>query len=290
MGNTPHVEGVNSASPSPEVLEPHPFARAVRDKLEPLLRYSRTRRAIRRGELLFDFSPDRLRANDYLGPWSFNLAESAFAAAPIVVIMKFLTLIWPAPEVDLSSLTEAQRLTATYQLAIAGWLQPFLAPLILLLMAPMLGRATLHGRDSSPERRQRAKWAYLYFDGAFGIVPQFCFVLTVTLSIWLTQRQFWTSELGWAMGALGLYSWGHLLYVSASRVPKMLFALHGYSTKAVHFWTRRSTRPSNPAPWSKYSTAFVLGGGIVSWGTILAFSLAIYVIARFFAALRLATG
>ena len=266
VATPPSTHTANVARQSTSMaLEPNPFVRMMTQAMEPLRKYSATRRAIRRGESLYDSSPEDLVHSGYMGPWSFNLAETAFAAIPTTMFIAVLTFFWPhKPEIPEGTPELAGR-AAELQPAIGSWLQPLLIPLALMLIASLAAWGSLFRRDSTPDRRRRAKYAYLYYDGAYGIVPQFCFGLAITLIFWLEEREWWPAPVALGVGALTVYAWGHLVYLTCVLEPRKLFALHGYSPVPIHFWTPKRKRPPNPGPWTKYGLSVLMGGGCLAY-------------------------
>ena len=57
-------------------------------------------------------------------------------------------------------------------------------------------------------------------------------------------------------------------YISAKKIPKLLFALNGYSTRVKHFWNR--SRADDP-PWLQHRITMYLGGGAVAfiWAKVI---------------------
>lgn len=268
-------------------LEANPVVRMVTQAIEPFRKYSATRRAIRRGESLYDSSPEDLARSGYMGPWSFNLAETAFAAIPTTMFITVLTFFWPHKSEVPDGTPELARRAAELQPAIGTWLQPLLVPLALMLIASLAAWGSLFRIDSTPDRRRRAKYAYLYYDGAYGIVPQFCFGLGITLFAWLEEREWWPLPIALAVGALIVYAWGHLIYITCVLEPKKLFALHGYSPVPIHFWTPRRKRPPNPGPWTKYGLSVLIGGGCMVYVLAIIVGVAIVLLALLLATIQM---
>jgi hypothetical protein len=162
--------------------------------------------------------------------------------------------------------------------------------LALMLLASVAAVGSLHGKDAVIERRKRAKYAYLYFDGALGLVPQFVITLVIALTTWISVRDMWTPSLAWVIGGVAICGWIYTLYLKFNKEPCLLFAANGYSTVPVHFWTRRSRMPANVAPWSRYTLIVILFGGILAWLLVICFWVVSYGIAIGLAMLKLRVG
>lgn len=272
------ADKLGTADVADRLLEDNPLTKLVKEIVEPLLKYKRTRQAIRIGRPLYDSSREELTHDELMGPWTFSITKFALAAVPTVLVIKMLSLFWPfVPQVS-PTLSPLTRKAVELEPSVINALQPFMVPLVLMIMAAACARGSLHGSDSTKAKRRRAKYAYLYFDGSRGLLPQFTLGLVITLSTWLAQRDAWTVQLALFVGILSVYSWIHLIYIQCALEPKFLFKLNGYSEKAVHFWTPRKSQPTNAAPWTKYSLAVLFGAPILVWlamGAFLASSLAI---------------
>ncbi len=277
-----------SLEPSPlRVLEKNPILRKLREPWELLCKYFRTRRAVLSGASLYDVSEEELKARDLQGPWTFNLTQSTLAAAPTLLLLKVLNFWRPYTPPVPQGLSPLGRQTVEYFPSVLGFFSPFLVPLSLMLLASVVAFGSLHRKDATRERTSRAKYAYLYFDGALGLIPQFTITLVIALTTWVSVRGMWSPPIGWALGGLGLYGWGYTIYQKFHKEPLLLFTANGYSTVPVHFWTPHHKRPPNVAPWSRYTVAVMILGGILAWTLVIVFWMLSYGIAIALAAVKL---
>jgi hypothetical protein len=262
-----------SRAAAAEPLEPNPIVNAIAEAFSPIGKYFHTRRLLNAGKPLYEYTPAELNAAGAMGPWTFNLTESVLASLPTVLLMKVITLLWPVGPLEypgfflltgLSPMSELGKRMNEYAGSMSAGLEPFMVPLLLMLLTHLCARGSLHRKDFTPERAARARWAYLYIDGVRGLVPQFVFGLAMALMAWCGYRGTLTLPVGIALGLPLLYSTVHLIYISVYLQPRLLFAINGYSTQAVHFWTPRHKRPANVAPWGRYRFTFLVSGLFLS--------------------------
>lgn len=267
---SPVLEPASRAAAA-EPLEPNPIVNAITEAFSPIGKYFHTRRLLQAGRPLYQYTPAELKAADAMGPWTFNLTESVLVSLPTVLLMKVITLLWPIGPLEYPGMVQLAGVSRTselgkrmndYVVSMDAGSQPFMVPLFLMLLASLCARGSLHRKDYTPERAARARWAYLYIDGARGLVPQFVFGLAAALMAWCQLRGTLTLPVAIAVGLPLLYSIIHLFYISVYLQPRLLFGINGYSTQPVHFWTPRHKRPANAAPWRRY-TLTVFGGGFV---------------------------
>lgn len=222
-----------------------------------------------------------------MGPWTFNLTESMLASVPTLMLIKIMTFFWPLPPVEDPNVPELAKRVGEYAASIGSTLQPLYVPLLLTLLATLCARGSLHRKDLTSERVALARYAYLYIDGSRGLVPQSVLGLVIALALWISQRDAWTLPVGIALGLLAFYAWVHLSYIAFYLQPRLLFAINGYSTRAVHFWTAKRNRPANVAPWRRYKLVVFFGGGILIWLLVIALNLLTFAIAYGLAAISL---
>ena len=222
-----------------------------------------TRKAILSGVPLYDWNSSERNKSGYLNHWSFNIQENAFAALPVIVILKVLDFLFdkfkdvpPSPNYQdeyTKVFFEVSKSTDQFFLA-------FFAPTVLTLIVFLQAWSSLKGSDSTPETRARARRAYLYFDGAYGFYFQILLSLAYSLQAWsddhtkLLERvppfTFLVFDIIFMVGTIGQ------LLETGKKVPIKLFKINGYSSRERQFWQRK--RPDDP-PWSKYHFAIILG-------------------------------
>lgn len=216
--------------------------------------FLRTRRAILDGEPLYDQPELDRREKHYLGPWRFNLTETFLAGLPGLLLSWFVSLPSPFTYPSVPDLFADPNLSSEHvllaQRIFRDWvrgLAPFFPAVVLTISAYTSGSLSLWMDDSSPERRRRARVAYLYLDGAHGLWRQM-FAGFVSAMGWATG-----GSLGLAVGIASLTSLGLLVHESHSIVPRELFYAHGYGVAGGR-WAN--------GPWKKY---LWLGLGSSGW-------------------------
>lgn len=215
-------------------------------------KFQNTRRAVLSGKPLYELSLEERQKNDYLDALQFNIQESLFAALPTVVIIKALNWIFENSKAPIAG--ETQKFFEVFQ-GICGGLTAFIAPIIFTFLASFLARASLKKVDSTPEKINRAKKAYLYLDGACGLYFQSSLSLSSSLVNWMFNHSLENSSLnGWLIVfailllIIGLFG---QLKITWWSIPRRLFRVNGYT--------------SGNAPWFKYSRTLLFGVPILSF-------------------------
>lgn len=250
------------------------FLRVLREKKKEFGSFWKTKRAVAAGKPLYIYTPEQLAAEELMNPWAFNLAESVFASLPALTVVKILSFFYPAPSPEPSILpknaTFWQSVFAkapSYYPQILGWFVPFLVPITLLALSRLFARASLKKSDTTTEKRERARVAYLYLDGACGLLPQLLLAFGANVGLTCLINGVPTPEpiaiVLLLMVVVGSW-WG--LFISGRTVPRKLFAINGYSDKIPHFWRRAE---ADSGPWSKYTVALLLGAPTMGWGLLL---------------------
>ncbi|MEO1592013.1 MAG: hypothetical protein AAFU71_12060, partial [Cyanobacteria bacterium J06632_22] len=138
-----------------------PFA--ILELVEELVNFERflkTRRVVQSGQPVHEFSNEELQSRGLLGPWSTNFYESALAAAPSLILLWFANLLTkPVP------LNESARIASE----IEQLFNPFVFPLTMMLLSWVASRVSFYRADLTPEKRENARYAYLYLDGTYGL-------------------------------------------------------------------------------------------------------------------------
>lgn len=276
----------------------------VKNRFRKLRSFFGTRQSIKSGEYLFDNTADELKSRGLMGPLTFNIYSSTLAGTLALIVTKAAGLVLPPLPDPTAKLIPGNAMSAQYLKiypVVASYLQPFMVPIVFLLMAYFISWGTIRGRepaaasiasesiDWSRPSRTRGSNAFLYFDGAYGFIPQA--VLAVVFV--LLQRIFAASKSPGLTSAgpvqfdvdytfmvivlpilsvLGLtiiYS-GYLTYY---KFPRLLFTAHGY------YRPDRTTKP----PWGKYIlTAMVIVPIITTLASLL-FVGVVIVVSRFLA-------
>jgi hypothetical protein len=266
-------------------LEPNPVWQLLQDAVSPIRKYFHTRRLVRAQVPLHDYTPERLTGAGAMGPWTYNITESILASLPAALLAKAAAFFWPLPKrAEVEEIQTIWQRAAELEPTISAAVQPFIFPFVLTLIAGLCARGSLHPRDATPSRLLRAKYVYLYHDGTYGLLPQMVLGLALVLVGWITIHGAWTAPAAIVLGIATGCALVHAMYVSVYLQPRALFAVNGYSTKRVYFWTRRSKYPENVAPWSRYTRTVFGGGfalslalGLALW--LMTFSLALGLVA-----------
>ena len=144
---------------------------------------------------------------------------------------------------------------------IAAWIDPLSIPIMLTTVVFFFVWGSLKKSDSTPDKRNTARRAYLYFDGAYGLYSQLLMAFGIGLfSTAAGQSLVENEELLMPFLALIFLLAGSTIwqiYISTKKIPKLVFAVNGYSGKAKHFWQK--SNPDDP-PWSKLTLAHIIMG------------------------------
>jgi hypothetical protein len=201
-----------------------------------------TRRAILRGESLWDYEPSRLAENKYFGPWQFNAVQSAIAGSVAATSTKLLNLILPKAGTPEPKHFQDDPEFATLLETALGWIEPFGLPVFLTVLVFLMGWGSLKKEHSTPSSRARSRVAYLYLDGAYGFWSQlFLAFFIAAVSSELPARfaaSFSTSVIIWPLRLLFLMLIAWQIYMTAAKTPRLLFVANNYSTRARRFGSR----------------------------------------------------
>lgn len=253
---------------------PLPFQELL-SKLNSYKTFWATRKAIVRGEPLYDYTASQLKDKKLMGPWTFNTTQSALSALAAVVTGKIIAFFYPPPEhppvtLDVSASGLEKLIVAAEPIkdSIYQWLSTGLAPFTLLVVATMVAWASLYKTDHSPEKHARARNAYLYFDGAYGFFSQALLALAsvalissahiksqkaaVPIAIWIAAIVSFLVGLIWQT---------RLTNIS---LAAKLFQVNGYSSKRRTLFNIR-TQIENPGPWELYRLVAISGVGAFYW-------------------------
>jgi hypothetical protein len=199
----------------PPVLptEPEEKLATAEEVFEPIAKFNqykkywKTREAIIGGTAVYDMSKADLEKAGYLGAWAFNAAQSVVSAMPGVIagfVIWFFRITIPVED----TLTKVTKMLAALSV-----------PFIFMLIAYVVGRASLWKRDSTKSSRVRAGRIYLYLDGAYGLYPQLLWSICLIPPLLPA-----TLELKTAVNLIGLWQF----VVSMKTIPNDLFPALGY--------------------------------------------------------------
>jgi len=244
---------MNAPAPT-SVPEPPPVTPSfIKDFLD-YRKYFRTRSAIRRAEPLHEFSPEQLAANKYLGPWTFNLHQTAVSSLPTVILFAIYDWLFTPPR---PKTTSADPFWQTFQdilPRVEAKIEPFFLPLSLTIAAYAAAMGSLKRRDLSKPTFSRNTRCYLYLDGSYGLYPQAVLAFVVT-ALYLPHDFNWVNPstpltVLWLVVFMGgIYATIYELVIKGSFIPGRLFSLQNYDLKTRHFWQRPAP---DSAPWKKY--------------------------------------
>lgn len=226
-----------------------------------LRRYLRSRRAILNGEKLFDLSREELRTRDLMAPLKLNVYKMALAALPATAIVWLISCVEQselkasiglarmAPDFWSAMLVQWQVMRTIQQVAVA-----LLFPAAFLLFGLVVSWACLYRLDSTRETRRRCRRAFLYFDAAYGLLPQMLFTTALILYV----NWDWVNEQIWEEGS---YSVSNFLmglplavagfwpgYVFLFQIPRLLFDVNGYGNPQGIV----SASACRPRPWTRF--------------------------------------
>lgn len=262
-----------------------PAARVIDGLLDPwrlLGKFRRTRRAIRNGEELYNYSAERFGTLGYMGPWSFNIFESAIVSIPIIILIELQ---------DFFSIEEIPIKPGTYNEYVlfftektAQILYALAVPFLFTFFVHSLAWASLKRNDQSSENRLRARKAYLYFDGAYGLIAQALLVLWVLVGKKTNVLEIQEPVIDNLWIAFLFVTWALILYnyYILGEIADKLFSTNGYpGEKAYWFWQKKpEDYPPEARYWLVYyfcgaPTAFIvyflLGHFATLIGTVLAY-------------------
>jgi hypothetical protein len=249
-----------------------------------LAKFLRTRRAVLNGDALYHFTDEQLKQRDLMGPLAFNLYETVLAAFPATLLLCLLDWVWnvattaAVADVTVLGFSDAVQSQMAAAASIANKIfAPLLVPGIALALSSVAGWASLRRKDSTPAARRRARDAYLYLDGAHGLVAE-CLVslwLTLNAITFLNAPDLVRSYAGTAAGIVYvpmavLCAW-HAYGVHWSGIPSELFAINNYRTGlyAPSMMAQLDEPDREDGPRWKYRLSVLIGATPVAVGTLL---------------------
>lgn len=256
-------------------------------KLEKLLKlyraFWRTKQAVQDGIPLYTWHADDLHNAGYIGAWKFNVTETVITGGIASITTNLLNFFASTvlkndalSNVDVVFLllfeNEPIRSDSTFASifkSINNWTSPFVVPIILTGVVYFVGWGSLYRRDSNLATRQRARHAYLYFDGAYGFFSKLFLAFGAGIFISdITETPINPSS---PVGILVLISFAVLLLTSLvqqfliayQKIPCLLFTVNGYTTRKKRFW--QTSLPKDP-PWEKFGLANLFGTILFMFG------------------------
>ena len=175
--NSSEVANIASNTSQLVELEPEPkLFGELRDKFDLYAKFWRTRKAVFTGEFLYQLTPKDLETRQLMGPWTFNATQSSIVAILGSAISWALTQHFPLLYPDAESSGHLSPLVQEWFSRIHEFLEAGIAPFVLLYAAKYTARASFLPGDETPYGLSRNTTMYLYWDGAYGLIPQFLFV------------------------------------------------------------------------------------------------------------------
>jgi len=194
------------------LIEPAPFT-----LIGP---YLKTRKLIRSAFPLWTLNANQIKQKNLLNPLAFNVFESICASAPVSILLWFIENIIP------DSSTEDQFVKILEELF--SWMSPVIVPLSFLVLAYTAGWSALRKEDYSKAKSKISKNAYLYLDGAYGLLPQAITSFLYVILIELLNRGY-SGEFLLVINLLILFCSFWLLQTSWCTIRSKLFAANGYN-------------------------------------------------------------
>lgn len=227
------------------------------EELIKLKKFIRTYRSIDNGKKLFNYSSKQIANHEVMGPWSFKLYQAILTSLPLQIFIllygfflpnRNLPDYKPAPSgfgysiipLDLTPIAGIDQNSPFWRAAVK--LFPSVAVFFQLLFVSVSILAltwVIAWVFSDKTARSRTKYAYLYYDGTYGFIPQVMMQIGFAFIIYLKfYKQYSLSEGLMAMGALSLIgiSWVYQLYLTFYKIPKILYQLK-VSTRKPGFRT-----------------------------------------------------
>ena len=235
-------------------------------------RYLRTRAAILNGEKLFDLSREDLKLRGFMRPVPFNLYKTVVTSMPALAIGWLLArsqqLNWnDSGAMEPLGTDFGKAVLVQWQIvkAMEHAMAAFLVPAVPLMVAVLVSWCCLHRADLKPETRQQCRRAFLYFDAAYGLLPQMLFSTALVLfahNDWISRQvgeDTWYAFnflMGLPLVVAGLWP----AYVLFSQIPRLLFDLNGYGEPEGIV----SASARLPRPWTRF-----LSGSIITMVLVL---------------------
>lgn len=247
-------------------MENNPFKKQILKPINQFIefrKYWKTKKAVLTGIPIYNWDTSEREQHGYLEPWTFNIQEGVFASLPSIFIVKILDFLFKHlkndPQ-DLSSLDIRTKIFTETLQSTNQFFSSFSAPLIITLLVFIVGWSSLKRSDSNSESRARARRAYLYLDGSYGLIFQLILSLEISLITWGFNHEKFINRLPGNIYIIFVVFYvisilGQIIQ-TYHIIPQKLFKINGYSSRVRHFWQKKK---NNDPPWSKFSTMTLLG-------------------------------
>jgi len=240
-----------------------------------LRQYFNTRSSVLEGASLQDYSPTDLRAANFMGPLTFNVYETALAALPTQAVVAIIWFFSAAP-VDAPQLfgdLPDSVFSRSLRVLLPNFLRlvtPLVVPSTALALAWVASLLSLYRSDWTRAKLRRARDAFLYYDGAHGLIPELSMAVLFTVAPLLSE------------GLLQLLftGLGAVAYFAARKTEDQLAATNDYRTgpyaTVVGF---RHDEPLPEFPSRRYRLGLAVLVWPITYGIALALNLAAFALA-----------
>lgn len=236
-----------------------------------LRRYFQTRAAYKRGEPLHALSREERSARGYMNPWPFNLYESGMAATPALFVLKIVDFFDPpsrASSYDATLSQFWQEVAAIFP-SIDEFFAPLYVPLTLSMIVWVVVRGTLERADRTPSKKQVVRDAYLYFDGAHGLLPQALANIAIIVLLILSSRSLELLFVEIFCFVVLMFFSFYQIWLQHGRIPEFLFTVLGIPDEKCRWWTLFRKKTPAEKRWDRYTWWFYIGGGCVVIGNFV---------------------
>ena len=158
-----------------------------------------------------------------MGGWQLTLMQATFSSLPAAALIALAKFLQKTDEVRGNSQFEFVKGLFDHTSSILG---QFLAPIYLAIIVFVAAKGSLPGGKASPDAVRRARSAYLYLNGAYGLWPQMGISFFNVVVQLLSVSGF---NLLWkVLSVLALAFAAYQFWITSFRIPKTLIDLNGY--------------------------------------------------------------
>jgi hypothetical protein len=170
-------------------------------------KFLKTRKAILDREPLYLYTKSQLRERGFLGPWTFNAAQSLICSIPGLILSSLIWIVFGP--ISSPALGTDDDPIAT---SISAWINPLRGPFTLLAIVYVVAFACLPKRNTTRANLHAGARKYLYFDATYGFWAQLWFAASLPLySIPIAAQKKHVTALILAMlgpaGVTATFSW-----------------------------------------------------------------------------------